>query len=138
MANPLSLFPARIRFVNADGTLTPEAYRSLQGLLERVGGASGAESFSEYISIFFDDRPISAEVQESIRAIDELRSELASVRGQNAELAGLIEEQGSELAEMRSASDLLTRLEVVEAAIAGIRPAEDLRDRIEQIEGRLA
>ena len=38
MANPLSLFPARIRFVNADGTLTPEAYRSLQGLLERVGG----------------------------------------------------------------------------------------------------
>lgn len=39
MANPLSLFPARVRFTNADGTLTPEAYRSLQMLFERVGGS---------------------------------------------------------------------------------------------------
>lgn len=38
MSQPLSLFPARIRFVNSDGTLTPEAYRSLQTLLVRVGG----------------------------------------------------------------------------------------------------
>lgn len=37
----LSLFPARVRFTNADGTLTPEAYRSLQTLLARVGGLTG-------------------------------------------------------------------------------------------------
>jgi hypothetical protein len=37
----LSLFPARIRFTNADGTLTPEAYRALQVLFQRVGGALG-------------------------------------------------------------------------------------------------
>lgn len=37
----LSLYPARIRFVNADGTLTPEAYRALQILFGRVGGALG-------------------------------------------------------------------------------------------------
>lgn len=37
----LNLFPARIPFVNADGTLTPEAYRALQVVFSRVGGALG-------------------------------------------------------------------------------------------------
>ena len=41
MATALNLFPARIAFVNADGTLTPEAYRALQTLLARVGGPLG-------------------------------------------------------------------------------------------------
>lgn len=37
----LNLFPARIRFVNADGTLTQEALRMLEVLVQRVGGALG-------------------------------------------------------------------------------------------------
>lgn len=37
----LNLFPARVRFVNQDGTLTPEAYRALQIVFGRVGGALG-------------------------------------------------------------------------------------------------
>lgn len=37
----LFLFPARVRWSNADGTLTPEAYRALQALLDRVGGTLG-------------------------------------------------------------------------------------------------
>ena len=41
MATPLNLFPSRVRFVNADGTLTPEAYRALQLVLERTGGTLG-------------------------------------------------------------------------------------------------
>lgn len=41
MANILQLFPARVRFTNADGTLTPEAFRALQALFERVGGSFG-------------------------------------------------------------------------------------------------
>ena len=41
MATALNLFPARIRFVNADGTLTPEAFRALQTLMVRVGGPIG-------------------------------------------------------------------------------------------------
>jgi len=41
MSTALNLFPARIPFVNADGTLTPEAYRALQTLMERVGGPLG-------------------------------------------------------------------------------------------------
>ena len=46
----LFLFPSRIRWSNPDGTLTPEAYRSLQSLLDRVGGTlgdQGADSFSD-------------------------------------------------------------------------------------------
>lgn len=41
MTNNLQLFPARVKFANSDGTLTTEAYRSLQTLYIRVGGALG-------------------------------------------------------------------------------------------------
>lgn len=41
MTAPLNLFPARIRFVNADGTLTTEALRMLDVLVSRVGGTLG-------------------------------------------------------------------------------------------------
>jgi hypothetical protein len=41
MSTVLNLFPARVPFVNADGTLTPEAYRALQTLMARVGGPLG-------------------------------------------------------------------------------------------------
>lgn len=41
MVTTLTLFPSRIRFTNADGTLTPEAYRALQTLVERSGGILG-------------------------------------------------------------------------------------------------
>lgn len=46
----LNLFPARVAFVNPDGTLTNEAYRALQMVFERVGGAlgdSGADVFGQ-------------------------------------------------------------------------------------------
>lgn len=37
----LTLFPARIRWCNPDGTLTPEAVRMLEILVQRVGGTMG-------------------------------------------------------------------------------------------------
>ncbi len=48
----LNLFPARIRFVNQDGTLTPEAYRALQILLGRVGGPLGDTGEDVFANIF--------------------------------------------------------------------------------------
>lgn len=45
----LKLFPARVRWCNPDGTLTPEAVRMLEILVERVGGLlgdSGADVFA--------------------------------------------------------------------------------------------
>lgn len=44
MSEPLNLFPSRIRFVNPDGTLTPEASRVFATLLDRVGGTIGMGS----------------------------------------------------------------------------------------------
>ena len=41
MSSVLSLFPSRVRFVNPDGTLTPEGYRAMEALYDRVGGAIG-------------------------------------------------------------------------------------------------
>ena len=41
MSTILNLFPARIKFVNADGTLTPEAFRALQTVFARIGGPLG-------------------------------------------------------------------------------------------------
>ncbi len=43
MATSINLFPARVRFVNPDGTLTPEAYRALQGLVTRTGDSVGGD-----------------------------------------------------------------------------------------------
>jgi hypothetical protein len=37
----LTRFPSRIRFVNPDGTLTPEAARMLDAMVTRVGGGLG-------------------------------------------------------------------------------------------------
>ena len=37
----LNLFPNRIKFVNPDLTLTPEAHRALAVVQERVGGVTG-------------------------------------------------------------------------------------------------
>ena len=41
MASTLSLFPSRIKIANQDGTMTPEFYRALQALFNRVGGSTG-------------------------------------------------------------------------------------------------
>lgn len=40
----------RIRFVNDDGTLTPEAYRSLQEIINRTGGALGDSGSDTFVS----------------------------------------------------------------------------------------
>jgi hypothetical protein len=41
MADILDLFPARVRFVDADGRLTVEAFRALAKVFERIGGSTG-------------------------------------------------------------------------------------------------
>lgn len=51
MATALNLFPARIAFVNPDGTLTAEAYRALQSLMVRVGGPLGDNGSDVFASL---------------------------------------------------------------------------------------
>ena len=50
----LVLFPSRIRFVNDDGTLTPEAYRALQEIVNRTGGTLGAVGSDTYGDVIGD------------------------------------------------------------------------------------
>jgi hypothetical protein len=48
----LSLFPARVKIARPDGTMTPEFYRALQALFERVGGSigdMGADVFAPFL-----------------------------------------------------------------------------------------
>lgn len=48
----LNLFPSRVRFVNDDGTLTNEAYRALQIVFGRVGGALGDSGTDVFGQVF--------------------------------------------------------------------------------------
>ena len=44
----LNLFPSRIRFVDQDGMLTPEAVRALSTLTARVGGSFGDQGLDSF------------------------------------------------------------------------------------------
>ena len=60
----LNLFPARVAFVDAQGRLTPEAYRALMALYDRVGGPfgdQGVDVFGDVVSAVFD-QTIQAEI----------------------------------------------------------------------------
>lgn len=58
----LFLFPARVRWANADGTLTPEAYRALQALMARVGGPIGDQGLDTFADAVTADMPTGFEV----------------------------------------------------------------------------
>lgn len=71
---PLSLFPARVKFVNPDGTLTNEAYRALQSLLNRVGG------------------PVSISITEVVADLTALNQEVSNI---NEDIAAIESDVGS-------------------------------------------
>ena len=60
----LNLFPYRVAFVDPQGRLTPEAYRALMSLYDRVGGSfgdQGVDVFGDVVSAVFD-QTIQAEI----------------------------------------------------------------------------
>ena len=67
----LSLFPARIKFVNLDdGTLTPEAWRALRELFQRVGGStSEAMDLTEIQSLLIADMGPASEAEDFAETI---------------------------------------------------------------------
>ena len=55
----LNLFPARVQFVDPQGRLTPESYRALQLLYDRVGGSfgdQGTDVFADVMGSFQSDQ----------------------------------------------------------------------------------
>jgi hypothetical protein len=65
----LDLFPARVRFTDKDGRLTPEAIRALATLFERVGGQS-ALSNTELAMSDDDDSGLEEFKHEAWKSLD--------------------------------------------------------------------
>lgn len=78
------------------------------------GGSTGAASLTEILPILFGQPQSSPEAQEALRAVDELRHELASTRTELQSLRGLIDDQAAELAGLRGLADLRSRIETLE------------------------
>lgn len=144
MSQVLALPQARIPFgfAQVQGQrvpveITPEWMRALSVLVQRSGGASGDEAFTEYLPQLFDVRTDTT-AHEAMQAVDELRNELSAVRGENQRLRAELDEFLLLAIGAPVAVDLLPRLEQLEARIEWVAVAESLRPRIEQLEDRLA
>lgn len=114
-----------------------EWMRAFLELVARTGGTTGSGGFEDYLPVLLDSIAPDPAAQEAIRAVDELRNELASARNEVQTLRALIDDQATELAAHRSTDDLRSQLEDLAAQLAELRPATDLRARVEQIEDRL-
>lgn len=91
MGTVLNLFPARVAFVNADGTLTPEAYRALQTLLARVGGPTGWGMDDVALLTAFVQAPAEVDdvVELFVPAIAPVPDEAIHFDSASADLAGI-------------------------------------------------
>lgn len=103
--------------VNTPVTIDQEWMRALFNLVQRSGGVSGDEGLGEFVSLLFGSPQTDPAAQEAIRAVDELRHEVASARNDLQTLRGLVEE--------------------LSAAAAAPTTAHDLRARVQEIEDRL-
>ena len=73
MSSTLSLFPSRIKIANADGTMTPEFYRALQTLFNRVGGTLGdvgVDTFGIFGQSSLGDNSTSSYFTDVMQSID--------------------------------------------------------------------
>ena len=62
----LNLFPSRIPFVDSNGCLTPEAYRALQVVLTRLGGAFGDQGIDTFALFSTGDHELNSIIPEVI------------------------------------------------------------------------
>ena len=86
-----------IGYAMVDGARVPveiemEWMLMLTRLFERSGGTTGSTSFNEYITQFFDAPGTDPALQDAVRAIDSLRQELASTRGEAQGLRARMDE----------------------------------------------
>lgn len=144
MTQALTLPQARIPigFATIQGQQVPilvniDWMLAFTGLLNRSGGTSGDTGFEQYINQFYDQPASDPALHDAVRAIDDLRHELASSRAELQSLRSLIDDQAGKLAQMRSADDFRSLIQELLTEMPQIRFADDLRTRVEQIEGRL-
>lgn len=90
----LNLFPARVRFVNADGTLTPEALRMLEVLVQRVGGMLGDNGVDVFAAAAAGDAAgMLPSVEQPVPAAGELAEILLQPAGPSADSMPPVQQQ---------------------------------------------
>lgn len=119
LAPYLSQIPIGKATSNGDVLASTDLIRWLEALIKRVGGTAALtniELASNIASLDSDalmpkNDPLS---QRAMQAVDELRSELLSVRSDCDQLRNLLGERENELAGLRSLAELRPRIEQLE------------------------
>ena len=118
---PLTLPQARVPFGWADvaGARTPvlidlEWMRALSTLVDRAGGVTGDASFEDVAPVLLGAPGTSPEVQDALRAVDELRNELAGARSDIGALRSMVDELTAQLGQQPAAPDLTGRVQQIE------------------------
>lgn len=106
-----------VQGVRAPVTVDIEWMRLFNDLLNRTGGTSGDEGFSNYINLLSDIPNSTPATKENSQNIENLMLEIESLKSNNNALNQRLDE-------------LYNRVEN--------QPKDDFRNRIEVIEGRLA
>lgn len=121
MANPLDLFPARVRFVDQNGLLTTEAFKALRALFERVGGLS-APSNNELAISDDDDSGLEEFKAESAKTLGGLAMTPVAEPIQPAEsLVPLPFEQIAPTETLQPLPQEVISVQELETQIAGLR-----------------
>ncbi len=112
------------RLVVDNGTISREWFLFFNYLLQTVGGPSvapGGGIAPIENQMQFEEYAVSVpEATEALRAVDELRNELASSRSELQSLRTLIEDQISVQTEIRPINDMRNRMDEVEAMVGGL------------------
>lgn len=82
--------------------------------LLRATGTGSDSSVADLLPLFFATAPTDPLAQEAIRAVDELRNELASARSDVQNLRGDVEALSAQLASPRPDIQLRNRVELIE------------------------
>jgi hypothetical protein len=136
MSGPITVIPPRQALVDERGNITRVWWLFLQEIFTRIGG-SNAMTNVELETLFSSFSPPSDPVAaDAMRAVDELRNELASTRSQLGDVLSRLDELTAQLAGINP-TICPPALDVIEEILR--RPIDTaLESRVTQLEDRLA
>lgn len=97
--------------------LNPEFNRFFETLVRRVGGAVGMD-FSELLQLATEPVPQSTAGHDAMRAAEELRHEVESLRSSNTALLQMVDELRNQITEQPSIQPLAARVQQIEDRLA--------------------
>ncbi len=97
--------------------LNPEFNRFFETLVRRVGGTVGMD-LAELLQLATEPVPQSTVGQEAMRAAEELRHEVESLRSSNTALLQMLDELRNQITEQPSIQPLAARVQQIEDRLA--------------------